>query len=53
MLSSATGNSLAHLNVAFGYIDEESFEVYLMDTKERVYGKLTDLKQRAPGLQVW
>lgn len=46
-------DSLTHINVAFGYIHEESFEIYPMDTEEKIFGELTNLKSRAPGLQVW
>ncbi|KAK3331671.1 family 18 glycosyl hydrolase [Cercophora scortea] len=47
-------DSLTHLNVAFGYIYPDSFEVYPIPGSSIVSDQeLTNIKQLAPGLSVW
>jgi chitinase len=43
-----------HLNFAFAFIDPQSFAVAPMDSGQvELYSRLTNLKNRSPGLQVW
>ncbi|KAJ7209087.1 putative class V chitinase [Mycena rebaudengoi] len=43
-----------HLNFAFAFIDPQSFAVAPMDSGHvELYSRLTNLKNRSPGLQVW
>ncbi|KAK7029911.1 putative class V chitinase [Favolaschia claudopus] len=43
-----------HLNFAFAFVDPQSFAVAPMDdTQVDLFSRLTNLKNRSPGLQVW
>ncbi|KAJ6559056.1 putative class V chitinase [Mycena vulgaris] len=43
-----------HLNFAFAFVDPQSFAVAPMDdTQVDLYSRLTNLKNRSPGLKVW
>jgi chitinase len=47
-------DTLTHLNVAFYYIDPGSFAITRMPgMSNEPYDKLVNLKQKAPGLQIW
>ncbi|KAJ7932984.1 glycoside hydrolase superfamily, partial [Mycena leptocephala] len=44
----------AHLNFAFAFVDPQSFAVAPMDDSQPdLYSRLTNLKNRSPGRQVW
>ena len=46
--------SLTHLNLAFAYIEPETFEIVPMPrTSDDVFSQITNLKQKAPGLKIW
>ncbi|RYN58904.1 hypothetical protein AA0114_g1804 [Alternaria tenuissima] len=46
--------SLTHLNLAFAYIEPETFEIVPMPrTPDDVFSQITNLKQKAPGLKIW
>jgi chitinase len=46
--------SLTHLNLAFAYIEPETFEIVPMPrTSDDIFSQMTNLKQKAPGLKVW
>ncbi|KAJ7653279.1 putative class V chitinase [Mycena polygramma] len=43
-----------HINFAFAFVDPQSFAVAPMDDSQvDLYSRLTNLKNRSPGLQVW
>jgi chitinase len=45
---------LSHLNVAFAYIQPNTFEIAPMPkTSEDIFAQLTNLKRKAPGLKIW
>ncbi|KAI1381148.1 family 18 glycosyl hydrolase [Hypoxylon crocopeplum] len=47
-------DSITHLNVAFGYIQRDSFEIRPIDgTDISIFQAITNLKQQAPGLKIW
>lgn len=47
-------DSLTHLNVAFGYIQPNTYTIYpIPGTGIEQFQQLTNLKQSAPGLQIW
>jgi chitinase len=46
--------SYTHLNFAFALVNPKTFHVEGMDSEtEKNYKRVTDLKERQPGLQVW
>ncbi|KAH8812331.1 family 18 glycosyl hydrolase [Xylogone sp. PMI_703] len=52
-LSDVPVDSLTHLNVAFGYIDPGTFEIFPMPgVTTRDFSDLANLKRKAPGLKV-
>ncbi|KAH8682064.1 hypothetical protein BX600DRAFT_429956 [Xylariales sp. PMI_506] len=47
-------DSITHLNVAFGYIDPDTYTVVpIPDVDVSVFQYITNLKLQAPGLQIW
>jgi chitinase len=47
-------DSLTHLNLAFAYIEPDTYEIVPMPNfGEKVYSQITNLKQKAPGLKIW
>ncbi|KAI8944631.1 carbohydrate-binding module family 18 [Xylaria longipes] len=47
-------DSLTHINVAFGYMEPETFRIYNIEGSSiNDFKQITSLKQRAPGLKVW
>jgi chitinase len=53
-LSFIRTDSLTHLNVAFGYIQPDTYTIYpIPGTGIEQFQQLTNLKQSAPGLQIW
>ncbi len=47
-------DSLTHINVAFGFIDPDSFEIYpIRGATIAGFQDITSLKQKAPGIRVW
>lgn len=53
-ISSIPTDSLTHLNVAFGYIQPDTYTIYpIPGAGVDLFQQLTNLKQGAPGLRVW
>lgn len=47
-------DSLSHLNLAFAYIEPDTYEIVPMPkVTEEIISQITNLKQRAPGLKIW
>jgi chitinase len=53
-ISSIRYDSLTHINVAFGYIKPNSYDIHPINGASIAgFKSITDLKQHAPNLQVW